>query len=56
MTLALKADAIQSEIDMAEKAYDNYTRTGNLTGMAPHEMRDYIEVRTADLSGLSNSN
>jgi hypothetical protein len=56
MTSALKADAIQSEINMADSAYESYTRTGNLTGMAPHEMRDYIEVREHELRSLTLSN
>lgn len=54
MTLAPSIDAagIREEIFMAERSYENYLVTGETTGMSPHAMRDYIEVRENEIRSL----
>lgn len=52
MTLApsTTAVAIREEIALADMAYANFEQTGEIAGMTPHEMRDYIEVRENELT------
>lgn len=54
MTLATSksATAIREEIALADIAYTNGTVTGDFAGKAPHELRDYIEVRENELRSL----
>lgn len=47
---------LREEIALAEIAYANYEQTGDIAGMSPHEMRDYIEVRENEIrSRITNS-
>jgi len=54
MTLApsKSATAIREEIALADIAYSNGIQTGDFAGKAPHELRDFIEVRENELLGL----
>ena len=54
MTLAptTTVTAIREEIALAELAYANGIQTGDFAGKAPHEIRDYIEVRESELRSL----
>lgn len=54
MTLATSKTAvtIREEIGLAENAYSVFQQTGEIAGMTPHEMRDYIEVRENELRSL----
>lgn len=46
------ATAIREEIALAEIAYANGIASGDFAGKAPHELREYIEVRENELLGL----
>lgn len=54
MVLASSNNAVslREEIGMAEVAYANFLQTGQTSGMSPHEMRDFIEVRENQLRSL----
>jgi hypothetical protein len=54
MTLApsKSATTVREEIALAETAYAIGIQTGDFAGKAPHELRDYIEVRENELLGL----
>jgi len=54
MVLATSSNAVslREEIGMAEVAYNNFLQTGQTSGMSPHEMRDFIEVRENELRSL----
>lgn len=54
MTLApsITASGLREEIALAEGSYKNYELTGETSGMSPHEMRDFIEVRENELKTL----
>lgn len=50
--LLTKAISLREEISLADSAYEIYLQTGATSGMSPHEMRDYIEVRELELKSL----
>lgn len=49
---SINVSALREEIAVAEISYKNYEETGETSGMSPHEMRDFIEVRENELRSL----
>lgn len=52
LTLSKNATSLREELSMAENAYNVYLQTGETSGMSPHEMRDFMAVRDAELANL----